>query len=154
MSQPISPQSGYLIDTAGLTNIEMHCRWGSGVNDINTSTCTQLGITDWEVCPFWLRMADTHYVWLIRKLGIVVGGHQFDVSAVVLALDAPGAYPILLGRPWLRSAHIKQNWEHNCISFKHGCDKVCVPTPETMAPTKGITPLHAEDINMLEDWMI
>ena len=35
---------------------------------------------------------------MIRKLGIVVGGHRFEISAVVLALDAPGAYPILLGR--------------------------------------------------------
>ena len=58
-------------------------------------------------------MADTRFVrtlGLIWKLGIIVGGHHFDISAVVLALDAPGAYPILLGKPWLCSANIKQNW--------------------------------------------
>ena len=43
---------------------------------------------------------------LIRKLGIIIDGHHFDISAVVLALDAPGAYPILLadlGCVWLTS---------------------------------------------------
>ena len=98
-------------------------------------------------------MVDTHSIkplGLIRKLGIVVGGHHFDISTVVLALDAPGAYPILLGRPWLRSANIKQNWRHNCISFRQGCNKVHVPTQEMVAPTKGKMPLYAKDINMLE----
>ena len=86
---------------------------GSGVNVISKTTCARLGITDWEACPFWLRMADTRSVrplGLIRKVGIVIGGHHFEISAVVLALDTLGAYPILLGRPWLRSANIKQNW--------------------------------------------
>ena len=36
---------------------------------------------------------------LIRKLQIVVGGHSFEISTVVLALDTPRTYPILLGRP-------------------------------------------------------
>ena len=38
---------------------------------------------------------------LIRKLGIVVDRHHFEISAVVFALDAPRVYPILLDRPWL-----------------------------------------------------
>ena len=98
-------------------------------------------------------MADTCSVrplGLIRKLGIVVRGHHFDISTVVLALDDPGAYPILLGRPWLRSANIKQNWRHNCINFRRSCNKVRVSTQETAAPTKGITPLYTKDVNMPE----
>ena len=35
---------------------------GSGVNVTTKATCTYLGITEWEVCPFWLRVADTHSV--------------------------------------------------------------------------------------------
>ena len=72
---------------------------GSGVNVISAKTCEQLGISEWEACPFCLRMEDTGSVrplGLIRKLGIIIDGHHFDISAVVLALDAPGAYPILL----------------------------------------------------------
>ena len=45
-------------------------------------------------------MVDTRSVrplGLIWKLGIVIGGHHFNISVVVLALDAPGTYPILLG---------------------------------------------------------
>ena len=87
---------------------------------------------------------------LIRNLGIIVGSHCFDISAVILALDAPGEYPILLSRPWLRSANVKQNWQHNCISFRRGRNKVCVPTQEMVAQSKGIMPLYAEDINMLK----
>ena len=32
---------------------------GSGVNVISLQTCDNLGIREWEPCPFWLRMADT-----------------------------------------------------------------------------------------------
>ena len=41
---------------------------GSGVNVINRTTCDRLGITKWEACPFWLRMADTSTVRPIRLL--------------------------------------------------------------------------------------
>ena len=94
---------------------------GSGINVISARICEQLGISEWEACPFWLRMEDTCSVrplGSIKKLGIVVGGHLFEISVVVLDLDALGTYPILLGRPWLRLANIKQSWEHNCISFR------------------------------------
>ena len=115
--------------------------------------CARLGISDWEACPFWLRMVDTRSgrpLGLIRKLVIIVGNHRRDISVVVLALDAPGVYPILFSRPWLRSANIKQNWQHNCISFRRGHNKVHVPTKEMAAQPKGRTLLYAEDINMLE----
>ena len=94
---------------------------GSGVNVISKTTCNRLDITDLEACPFWLRMAYTHSVRPLRfiwKLGIVVNWHNFEISTVLLGLDARGAYPILLGRPWLRYANIKQNWQHNCIGFR------------------------------------
>ena len=57
---------------------------------------------------------------------------------------------MLLDRPWLRSANIKQSWQHNCISFRRGHNKVHVPTEEMTTQPKGMTPLYAEDINMLE----
>ena len=41
---------------------------GSKVNVISKATCTQLGIMDWEVCHFWLRMANTR---LVRRLGLL-----------------------------------------------------------------------------------
>ena len=76
---------------------------GSGVSVINTTRFDKLGFTEWDACPFWLRMADTSTVRpirLTRQLDVSLGGHTFKISAVVLHLDTPGAYPLLLGRPW------------------------------------------------------
>ena len=94
---------------------------GSGVNVINKTTCDRLGITKWEAYPFWLRMADTSMVrpiGLLRQLDVVLGGHTFQISAMVLHLEAPRAYPLLLGRPWLKTANIKQNEK---AKQKFGC---------------------------------
>jgi hypothetical protein len=41
---------------------------GSGVNVIRMATCWQLGITNWEPCKFWLRMADGS---LVRPIGMI-----------------------------------------------------------------------------------
>ena len=35
---------------------------GSGVNVISKRTCDCLGSSEWDACPFWLRMADTSSV--------------------------------------------------------------------------------------------
>ena len=126
---------------------------GSGVNVISRRTCDNLGIREWESCPFWLRMADTSSVrptGLIRDLEVTIGGHAFRISAVVLQLNVQGAYPLLLGRPWLRTAHIKQNWQKNIITFWHAKTKVQVATQQRAVTSKEATPLYAESINMLE----
>ena len=75
---------------------------GSGVNVISRKTCDNLGIREWELCPFWLRMADTSSVrptGLIQDLEVTIVGHVFHISVVVLQLNVQGAYPLLLGRP-------------------------------------------------------
>mgnify|MGYP000512339142 CR=1 FL=1 len=126
---------------------------GSRVNVISKATCSHLDITKWEPCPFWLHMEDTRSIrslGLVRKLKIVIGGHGFEIAVAVLALAALGAYPILSGRPWLCSASIKQNWQYNCISFRRGRAMVRVPTQEIASPIKAITPLYAEEVNMLK----
>ena len=101
-------------------------------------------------------MADTRSVRplrLLRKLSIVVGGHLFEISAVVLALESSGTYPLLLGRPGLRSANIKQNWKHNNLSFRRGRTKVRVPMEENATIPKDILLLYAEEIHMLERYL-
>ena len=88
---------------------------------------------------------------LLRKLSIVVGGHLFEISAVVLSLESSGAYPLLLGRPCLHSANIKQNWQHINLSFRRDRAKVRVPIEENAPEPKEISPLYAEEIHMLEE---
>jgi hypothetical protein len=41
---------------------------GSDVNVISMATCRQLGITKWEPCKFWLRMANGSS---IRPIGMI-----------------------------------------------------------------------------------
>ena len=55
----------------------------------------------------------------------------------------------MLGRPWLQTAHIKQNWQKNNITFRRGKTKVRVPTQPQAGPGKDVTPLYAESVNML-----
>ena len=79
-------------------------------------------LTQQEPCLFWLRMADTRSV---RPIGLT-----FTLSVVILRLDAPGAYPLLLGRLWLRTTNIKQHWQCNTISFRRWKTKVRVVMEE------------------------
>ena len=56
---------------------------------------------------------------------LLIGGHLFRSAAVVLKLDGPGAYPLLLGQPWLKTTRIKQICEKNFITFpevRQRCD--------------------------------
>ena len=98
-------------------------------------------------------MADTSSVrptGLIRDLDVTIGGHTFGIYAVVLQLKVQGAYPLLLGRPWLRTTHIKQNWQKNVITFRRGKTKVRVGTQPRVTTSKEVTPCYAESINILE----
>ena len=70
---------------------------------------------------------------------------------MLLALEAPGAYPLLLGQACLRSANMKQNWQHNYLSFGRGRAKVRVPMQESAPAPKEISPLYVEEIHMLEE---
>jgi hypothetical protein len=51
---------------------------GSGVNVISMATCRQLGITKWEPCKVWLRMANgssVRPIGMIPDLEMVVQGY-------------------------------------------------------------------------------
>jgi hypothetical protein len=74
---------------------------GLGINVINLAICQQLHITK---CTFWLRMADgssVRPVEIILDLEMVVQGHAFTISVVIMDLPSKEAYPLHLGRPWL-----------------------------------------------------
>ena len=61
---------------------------------------------------------------LIRHLHFMLRGHTFTISPVVLRLDTPEAYLILLGCPWLHMTNIKQHLQRNMISFRREKTKV------------------------------
>ena len=120
---------------------------------INKTTCDGLAIRKWDACPFWLRMADTSTVRpfdLIRHLDVIFEGYSFQISTVVLQLDAVGAYPLLLGRTWLKTANIKQNWNKKVLTFWKGKSKIRVSTKEKITTSRQCLPIHAEVVNMME----
>ena len=63
---------------------------------------------------------------------------------MLLALEVPGAYPLL------RSSNMKQNWQHNHLSFRRGHAKIRIPLQESAPAPKEIFPLYVEEIHMLE----
>ena len=69
---------------------------GSGVNVINKTTYDKIRITKWDTNT-------VRPLGLIRKLDVILGGHTFQISTMVLHLDAPGVYPLLLGLTWLKT---------------------------------------------------
>ena len=87
---------------------------------------------------------------LLRQLDIVLGGHTFQISTVVLHLEAPRTYPLLLGRPWLKTANIKTNWNQNLLTFHKGKTKIRVSTQNKITTSKQCLPVHAEAVNMME----
>jgi hypothetical protein len=111
----------------------------SGVNVINLAICRQLGIVKWEPCTFWLRMADdssVQPVGIIPDLEMVVQGHVFTISVVIMDLPTKEAYPLLLGRPWLRSARIKHDWQNNVLIFRQGGRKIHIHTIMGRTPAR------------------
>ena len=80
----------------------------------------------------------------------MLGGHMLTISTIVLCLEALGAYPMLLGRPWLRKTNIKQHWRRNMISFRRGKTKVQLLTEERISTPQNTTPLYAEGVHMLD----
>ena len=98
-------------------------------------------------------MADTSTVrplGLIRQLDIIIGRYNFQISAMVLQLDSVGAYPLFLGRPWVKTANIKQNWNKNVLTFRKGKSKIRVSTKQKITTSRQCLPIHAEAVNMME----
>ena len=69
---------------------------------------------------------------------------------MVLRVDAPSAYPMLLSCPWLRTTNIKQQWQCNMILFRWGKTMVRVITEEQIHNPKDTTPLYVEGVHMLD----
>jgi hypothetical protein len=90
---------------------------------------------------------------MIPDLEMVVQGHVFTISIVIMNLPHKDAYPALLGLPWLRIARMKHNWPKNVLTFRRGGKKIRLHTSKGRAPEKAMAPIYAESVNMLEGLM-
>ena len=98
-------------------------------------------------------MADTITVrpfGLFRQLDVILGGHTFEISVVVVHLDAPREYPLLLGQSWLKTSNIKQNSNKNVLTFRKGKNKIRISTEDKVSTARQCLPIHAEVANMME----
>ena len=126
---------------------------GSGVNVLSTSLCAELGISNFESTPFFVKMADQHRVQplgLVKGLDLDIVGIRYKIAAVMLKMeDISGAYPLLLGRPWL---HNNKHRTGNIIWFpckgaRRRSTCPCMP-PQWLSPP--LRPKYAEGINMAD----
>ena len=85
-----------------------------------TQTCVEkMGLTVARVSRFCIQLAHHQKV---KCLG-VVKSLEIEAYAVKSVVDfhvmpaGLGAYPIILGRPWLRAVNAIQNWKHGTISL-------------------------------------
>ena len=128
---------------------------GSGVNVITEDLANKLGLK-WEPIPFNIKMADNRTVVpkdLIRHAKVKVGGMDYLVNLVVITMQTPtqDSYQVLLGRPWLRDAKVKHDWNRNRISLKKGKKKVYIEFGQNKTTRIArLTPLHAETYNMAQ----
>ena len=87
---------------------------------------------------------------LIRQLDVIIGGHTFQISVVILYLDAPGAYPLILDRPKFRTANIKRNWQKNILTFWKGKTTIRLSTQKKVATSQQCVSLYGEVVNIME----
>lgn len=142
-------------DNVAKIRITIGAREMQGVNVIIESIAKELGL-EWEPIPFNIRMADNRTVLprgLVKHAKIKVGSMEYLVNLVVIAMQTPtpDSYQVLLGRPWLRDAKVKHDWNRDRISLRKGNKKTYIEFGQnktTRLPQ--CTPLHAETYNMAE----
>ena len=100
---------------------------GSSVNLMTKDTMDILGLTGLQPTKIFLKMADQHSV---RPLGILknvmteVGEHRHSVHYIVFHIpNALSTYSILLGRPWLFDAKVRDDWGKGTLTIGHGKNK-------------------------------
>lgn len=101
---------------------------GSGVNLIEEETFRKLGLGKPSPAPFLVRMADQRVAQptgIVRNVPMRVGELDYRITLVILKIErSKRPYQVLLGRPWLKEAKAKHDWESNELTIQQG--KRCV----------------------------
>ncbi|KAH7302249.1 hypothetical protein KP509_23G062300 [Ceratopteris richardii] len=75
----------------------------------------------------------------------------FNITFVVLELKGINLdYNLLLVRPWLRNAKVRQNWDEKTITFRRGNAKFSIPLDEEHHCLLEQKPVLAEPPHMLD----
>ncbi|MCO5602281.1 hypothetical protein L7F22_056410 [Adiantum nelumboides] len=65
--------------------------------------------------------------------------------------ESSQSYPMILGRPWLRAAKVKQHWGADYVVLRQGKKKVRMKMVASKVIPPNCRPLHAETINMASE---
>ncbi|MCO5612765.1 hypothetical protein L7F22_067035 [Adiantum nelumboides] len=128
---------------------------GSGVNILAESEFLKMKNARLEPAPFQVRMADQSRVQpigILRKQSLIIQGLQFPVNFVVLRMkENLKAYSMLLGRPWFRTAKLKQDWEKNMATLKKGKKVITIAMGEKQELSSAVKPIIAQPISFAEE---
>lgn len=93
---------------------------GSSVNLMTQDTTFKLRYTKFEHTPQILRMADQTRVipkGRLSKVSTDLSRLTFLLDYIMIYLDIPSSFPVLLGRPWLYKAKVNVNWRDQKLTF-------------------------------------
>ena len=101
---------------------------GSNVNLMNLDTMTSLQLIGLQDTKLMLPMADQSK---IKPMGILpsvkttIAGNSYWIDYIIFQPNSPHAsYPILFGRPWLKEAKAKQDWDKGLLTLGSGTRKI------------------------------
>lgn len=82
---------------------------------------------------------------------IDISGLTFAVALVVLNVpEADEDYNIILGKPWLCQAKVKDNWDSHQLTVRKGRRKVWISLGSCRQRAQVAWPIIAENVNMVE----
>ena len=95
---------------------------GSEVNIMKNALRKRLDLTNIEVAPFTIKMADQWkvvLVGLIRNLKINIGGVKKMITFMVIDLPPTNNdYEMMPGRSWLKQGQAKHDWDTSKITLQ------------------------------------
>ena len=146
---PGAPTVDVIIDGSLIEGVQVDS--GSSVNLMNVDTMEELGLTHMTSTPIILRMADQSRVvplGILRGIVTTIGGLNFKINYIIFKVsESISTYPILLGRPWLKSARAKDDWGKGTLTIKAKGKRVVLP----MFPVKYHGETQEEDTDVTSE---
>ena len=97
---------------------------GSGINIMSFTTMSKLGLDITGPSPYIVKVADQRPITPLGEITnchMEAGGEVYPLTFHVLRLEtSKAAYPVLLGRDWLRRANANERWSINQSTLQFG----------------------------------
>ena len=146
---------------------------GSGINLMPEHVMQALGLEISRPAQFTVQLADQRSITPVGVLDLIpieIQGNTFSISFIVIRLpNLQGGFPLLLGRPWLRSVKALHDWgsdqlwitlpglPNHKLNLEEGMDPSAQTTSfsvqsETLSPSTPLLEVDEEDASLLQ-WL-